>query len=449
MEPELLASLLASVATDSLVIVCGAGLSRTEPSRVPAAADLATSCARRFTQSTGMAVPEDAELNLEALAELFFRNPIFWRLFLEQLVEWGPFVRGPNAGHIAIADFLCSGAVRFVLTTNFDTLIESAAEAMGEPLFRAALDGDGMQVHHAHRPVLKLHGCARVDQQRTVWCRTQYDQNDGDATTRERLQSSQAWLNANLRGCHILIVGFWSDWPHFNDALTRALQGHLPASITLVDISNDEQLRLKAPDLWRVAEPLGPSFRRTRASGAEFLNELRIGYSLRFLQRVLVASIATYKDLGGANDDPAPVLPAGLSADELYDLRRDICGVAPTEIVRDHTPTDSMRGVGAVHLLVQEKGSRFLGSRYRARDGATIRVVNGASDSLHRVKARFSKGQTASDNGETVICAATIADGGVPSDIVRANASMSDDVVRPGTQARWLNFEMARAQDYC
>ena len=449
MEPGLLADLLASVETDSLVIVCGAGLSRTDPSRVPAAAELAQSCARTFTQFTGMPVPDGANVNLETLAEFFFRDHIRWRLFLEQLVKWGPFVRGPNAGHAAISDLLCCGAVRFVITTNFDTLIESAAEGMGEPIFRAALDGDEMQRRHAHRPVLKLHGCARVDQERTVWCRAQYDPNDGDATIRARLQSSEVWLSANLRGCHIVIVGFWSDWPHFNEALTRALRAHLPASITLVDISGDEELQLKARELWNVAEILGASFRRVRTSGAEFLDELRMKYSLRFLERVLDASIPTYKSLGGANDNPATILPTDLNTDELYDLRRDICGVAPTEVVRERTPNNGMRGVGAVHLFVQEKGSRFWGNRYKTPGGTLIRVVNGGSDSLHRVKDRFSKGQAASDNGEVVICAATTGDGGVPPNVVRGNSGTSDDVVRPGTQARWLNFDAARAEGFC
>src|SRR5579862_1682831 len=105
MEPGLLANLLASVETDSLVIVCGAGLSRTDPSRVPAASELAKSCARAFTQLTAMPVPDGADLNLEMLAEFFFSDRIRWRLFLEQLVEWGPFVRGQNRGHVAISDF--------------------------------------------------------------------------------------------------------------------------------------------------------------------------------------------------------------------------------------------------------------------------------------------------------------------------------------------------------
>jgi hypothetical protein len=449
MDQQLLATLLASIETNSLVIVCGAGLSRTEPSNVPAASELATYCARTFTQSTGLPVPDGSETDLEILAQFLFQNPIHWRLFLERIVNWGPFVRGANVGHVAVADFLCCGAVRFVVTTNFDVLIEFAAENMGEPQFRASLDGDQMQRYYSHRSVLKLHGCARLDQEKTVWCKAQYDQQRGDLVIRERLRSSETWLSANLRGCHILIVGFWSDWPHLNEALAAALAAQLPASILVVDLNGDEQLRRKAPELWDVAERLGDSFIRVRASGAEFLDEFRKQKSLKFFERVLNESVPTYRDLGGTVVGPVPVAPMDLTSDELYDLRRDICGVAPGEVVRDHVPSPNMRGVGAAHLLVQEKGSRFSGNRYKTLDGRTLRVVNGASDSLYRVKDRFSKGQSLSHAEEVVICVATIGDGNAPANVVRDTSRGFGDVVRQGSEARWLSFEAARVEGLC
>lgn len=449
MEPKLLAALLASIATDSLVIVCGAGLSRTEPSRVPPASELAQSCARRFTQSTGSPVPDGAETDLEKLAEFFFAQPDFWRLFLEKLIDWGPFKRGPNAGHIAIADFLCCGATRFVITTNFDVLIEVAAEELGEPLFRAALDGSEMQANYDHRSALKLHGCLQRDLNRTLWCRAQTGQRHGDATIRQRLDSSEMWLRANLQGRHILIVGFWSDWPHLNDALSRALDSNLPAAITVVDINDDDQLKRKAPSLWNVAEQLNDDFQRVRASGTEFLDELRREHALRFFSLVLVEAIPTYLDIGGTRNDPVPVMPTDLTSNELYQLKRDLCGVPPGEVVRDHAPSDKMRGAGAVHLLLQEKGWQFSGDRYVASDGTRIRVVNGASDSFHRVRHRFSKGQTQSRHKELVICVSSIDDGGAPADIVRGDQLAGDDIVRAATTARWLNLTEAKQGGFC
>jgi hypothetical protein len=447
MEPGLLAELLASIETNNLIIVCGAGLSRTAPSRVPSAAELATTCANQFALSTLEIVPEGAETNLEQLTEFLFRSPIHWRLFLRKLVNWAPFVQAPNRGHFAISDFLSCGAVRFAVTTNFDTLIETAAEKMGEPFFEPALDGIGMQHQYEHRSLLKLHGCAR-NRESTVWCRMQYDEVSGDPQIRERLQSSEVWLNASLPGCHILIVGFWSDWPHFNDALSRALEANLPASITLVDICSGAELRAKAPALWAVAERLGESFKLVQASGADFLDELRKNLSLQFFGSVLHNSVPTYRDLGGQNVNPAPLSPTDLATDELYDLRRDICGVAPHDVVRDRAPKDNMRGVGAVHLLVQEKGSRFSGNRYKAVDGTTIRVVNGNSDSLHRVKDRFSTGQPASYAGEVVIYMATTGDGGAPVNIARS-ATIARGVVRAEYQSEWLDLDEAKARGFC
>ena len=448
MDPNLLAVLLAAIEADNLVIVCGAGLSRTEPSKVPAASELATSCARVFTQATGLPVPDGADTNLELLATFLFGNPDYWRLFLKRLINWGPFMRGPNPGHQAISDLLCCGAVRFAVTTNFDTLIEFAAESMGEPVFRAALDGDQMQERYSHRSLLKLHGCVRKDEERTLWCRRQYDEIGGDAVIRDRLESASNWLNINLKGCHILIVGYWSDWPHFNDALSAALATQPLASITLVDIGSDEYLREKTPQLWDVAGQLGDRFKRARISGAEFLAELRKGQSLRFFERVLCESVPVYRDLGGGKENPLPLVPADLGTDELYDLRRDICGVAPNEVVRDHAPNKNMQGVGAVHLLVQEKGFQFSGNRYETPDGTRIRVINAASDSLHRVKDRFSVGRSATNAKEVVICAATTGDGGVPEDIVRDRTNVGG-IVRAETNSQWLDVERARERGFC
>jgi hypothetical protein len=448
-QARLLATLLAAIETGDLVVVCGAGLSRTQPSGVPSALELARLCARLFTQSTGLVVPDGADAHLEALASFFFGNPDFWRLFIEKLLNPGPFRKHPNAGHFAIADLLCCGALRFAVTTNFDELIETAAEDLGEPLLRPSLDGDHMQRQHAHRPLLKLHGCMRIDIDTTVWCRAQFNGASANPVIRDRLQSSTQWLRANLRGCHILIVGFWSDWPHLNDALYDALRDGAPASVTLVDISDDEHLQRNAPDLWRACELVGDNFKRVQASGASFLDDLRRQKSLRFFDRLLRASVQTYVELGGVNNDPTPALPEELGSDELYNLRRDVCGVGANEIVRDHAPSQGMRGVGATHLLVQDKGAVFSGPRYQTPAGVKVRIVNGLSDSFHRVKDRFSKGQPVSHTGEVVICVATIDDGGVPSNVARSSAVRPNDVVRASPAIEWLTYPQARERGLC
>ena len=448
---EQLAPLLAAIQNDRLVILCGAGLSRSEPSKVPAARELATVCARRFSQSTGLAAPEGAEVNLEALAAYFYGDNDYWRLFLEKLIDWGPFLWHPNSGHLAIADLLCCGALRFALTTNLDVLIEEAAKELGEHDFRASLDGEAMRRPHKHRSMLKLHGCARIDRDATLWCKTQFDNNNGQQRVRERLETATNWLRENLRDSHLLVVGFWSDWPHLNDALSRAIEGNLPASITLVDILDDRELREKAPGLWEIAERLGPSFRRIPESGAAFLNELRRQFSIRFFECVLAAAAETYRAMNGVIPpaERRDALPDELSADELYDLRRDISGVAPMDVVREGQPRDHMRGAAATHLLVQERGGRFSGPRYVVADQVIVRIVNGASDSFHRVRARFARNQPASPLGEVVICVGTADDGGAPSDIVRESSGEPASIVRGTGQTEWLSFNQARERGLC
>lgn len=67
----------------------------------------------------------------------------------------------PTAAHHAIAKLMNDGVVRVILTTNFDSLLEQAAEAVGfHPLVLASPDSiDGMpSLAHAEKLILKLHG---------------------------------------------------------------------------------------------------------------------------------------------------------------------------------------------------------------------------------------------------------------------------------------------------
>ncbi|MEE8161388.1 MAG: hypothetical protein V3T61_07100, partial [Acidobacteriota bacterium] len=47
-------------------------------------------------------------------------------------VPWGAFIRNPNEGHFAVADFLCCGGFEAVVTTNYDTHIEAGLQKLGE-----------------------------------------------------------------------------------------------------------------------------------------------------------------------------------------------------------------------------------------------------------------------------------------------------------------------------
>lgn len=80
-------------------------------------------------------------------------------LFINKLVKWELFCGEPNPGHDTIADLIMCGACVCAVTTNFDILVERAAEGLGERAFQAALDGEEANVDRGYRPLLKIHGC--------------------------------------------------------------------------------------------------------------------------------------------------------------------------------------------------------------------------------------------------------------------------------------------------
>src|SRR6185437_11489947 len=113
--------LIGSIEAGRLLLVCGAGLSMAEPSKLPSAAAVSETCYHRYA----IAVAElDAQLkwNLEALAEHFAGLGTLTSVFIRTLVPWEQFIKPPNAGHQAIADFLLTGASPAALSTNYDPL---------------------------------------------------------------------------------------------------------------------------------------------------------------------------------------------------------------------------------------------------------------------------------------------------------------------------------------
>ena len=106
-EKSLRDRLLASIAGDSLVLLCGAGLSMAPPSCLSSAWQVAQNCAARYRDIIGSKLPDGLADNIEGQAEHFYDEKNLEQLFLKQLIDWSEFVgRLPNKGHLAIADFL-------------------------------------------------------------------------------------------------------------------------------------------------------------------------------------------------------------------------------------------------------------------------------------------------------------------------------------------------------
>lgn len=437
MNPTLLTKLLGSIAADNLVVFCGAGLSMAAPSKVPSARTVADTTSQKYVSVTGATLPAGANADLEILSDFSLGRGELRKLMLKRLIEWHPFVRDPNPGHFAVADFLGAKIIQFGISTNFDVLVEQAAENLGESKFDAALDGNDAAQVRPHQPFLKIHGCCRLEVDETLWCKQQLLEPKISA----RITASKAWLQTQLRGKDLLFVGFWSDWDYLNHVIEDCVVRTDPALVVLIDPMDAAGLQAKAPKLWAWANNGRCQFYHERASGADFLDELRKEYSIKLLEQLLAASAAVFTAQTG-NPPPAFSFDRSKTSTDFYSMRRDFEGVPGNRIARDkrHSPHSGL--LGAIHLRLLAKGATLSEPRFLLA-GDRIRLVQGAGRVLSLVKKDFASEPPPSPPDQIVICAGADDDGGVPSHIVRGASTAS--VVRPtGGGANWITGQMAQ-----
>ena len=120
----------------------------------------------------------------------------------------------PGPAHRAIAALVRRGAIRVIVTTNFDHLIEQALENEGLPtqVITSAGAIEGMEpLAHARCTVIKLHGdYARIDQLNTVEELSSYG------------PELKELLDRILDEYGLIINGWSGDW---DNALVQAIQG--------------------------------------------------------------------------------------------------------------------------------------------------------------------------------------------------------------------------------
>lgn len=89
------------------------------------------------------------------------RQQLLKRYFEPSEEERASGVKSPTAAHQAIAQLVAGGAIRVILTTNFDRLLEQALEAVGViPVVISTADAaiGALPMQHARCTVVKLHG---------------------------------------------------------------------------------------------------------------------------------------------------------------------------------------------------------------------------------------------------------------------------------------------------
>jgi len=440
LEEGLAARLLTSIETDRLVIFCGAGLSMAPPSLVPSAREVARACSTKYEDITAFTVSTDLREDIERLAEFFYAQGNLQSFFIRHLVPWTLFKTNPNPGHFAIADFLACGVFELGLTTNVDSLVEIAADTLGQSNFQASLDGnEATLTHQNHNPFLKLHGCYVRDQGNTLWCSSQLNV----APLMDKIASSKRWLQGYLLNRDLLVIGFWSDWAYLNHVLEDCVNTIEPNFIVLVDPDEAINLTRKAPNLWNWAANGNVNFVHVRESGAEFLNDLRRRFSRRYLERLAEASKPTYMGMTGSHFAGPVRFSDAATAEELYALRTDFSGKKGSDVPRTKRPDLSMHQLGASHLLLMANGAVLEGSIY-VIDGKRIRLVHGAGELLSSVKSRFSREPPPPVSVDIVICVGADDDGGVPTNVVREQGAAN--IIRGGISGEWVTLDQARQQ---
>jgi SIR2-like domain len=440
-ENEVAQLLLGSILQGSLVFFCGAGLSMADPSCVPSAARLAELCADDYDRlGLRIPLPATARQNLGELAEFFFSNGQF-DLFINRLVRWYLFCGDANWGHTTIADFLTCGACLCAITTNFDILIERAAVPLGERALKAALDGDEANVDRGYRPLLKIHGCVS-QRDCTLWCARQLHESSTDPASlmlKARLESSRGWMRATLRTRLLVLVGFWSDWKYLNDVFLESVRGIHATEVLLIDPATRAELEGKAPDLWAWARTFGRHFRHVQERAEVFLRELQEEFSRNILWRVLNDAAAASPEVCSDFSVVSNAL-AGLDSNVLYALRRDFAGVPIGRVAKWKEPHQGMHAVAKAHLSMISSGARLEGPSYVTTSGKRVRVVNGFTLPMNKVKSDYLDEPAKGTPDDFVICAGVDSDAGHASIVPRATPS----IVRPGSVAEWLTMEKAR-----
>jgi hypothetical protein len=322
---------------------------------------------------------------IEEQAEFFFHRGQLETFYLRTLIDHHAFAGPPNPGHTAVADLLLVRAIQTAVSTNVDTLIETAGTLLlgqvGVGIDRAAVAALPPDIS----PLLKIHGCWASDRDNTLWAPGQL----AVEPVASRIQRNKEWLRDRLLDRDLIIVGYFTDWDYLNGVLGQTLGEVRPARVIIVDLSSEAELQAKAPVLYGLGIRAGVSFFHVRISGTIFLDRLRLAFSQAFVRGLLHAGAEAYENRTGSVADPVWLEPPTIGVDDFWHMRRDLEGRIPNQPARDRAPPEEPV-LGLMLLELRAKGATADGP-YWLLSGRRIRVLRTPNQLLHLVQAAFSR----------------------------------------------------------
>lgn len=424
--------LLGAIDTDTLVFLCGAGLSMPSPSFLPSAARVAEICYNKWVANE--ALGDDLKYDVDKLAGHFHASNDFESIFIP-LVPWNDLSGAPNKGHAAVADLLVSRGAHAALSANFDTMIERWAEQRKVAMQGALTGQEATNFTINSSPLLKFHGCLQRGRSATLWTKAQL----AEAAVQARVQSCSQWMNLHLPGRHLVVVGFWTDWGYLNDVLADAFAITNALSVTVIDPMPSADLQAKATGLWDKLTTLSAAFEHIEESGDEILEELRVAYSTSWARKFY----ALGQPLAQASGIAHTPSPNGLSCDDLYDLRRDVEGVPYTRAAMLKAPPVDAAEAAFAHIELANDGAVQAGA-WLAHGGRTVRIVNGAGRGLSDMREAHKEPPNLAQP-DIILCAGAI-DLGVPGRLIATGKGASIVSPAPGGCAKWLIRADARSE---
>lgn len=426
---------LDGVMNDRQVVLLGAGLSMAPPSSLPSAWTLAQEAKAKYDMQHGATRPPLSP-DIEEQANFFFQRGELSTVYLSNLIDNHAFAGIPNAGHTATADLLLCGALRLGITTNVDTLIETAGHHLLGQVF-VGIDGHAAAAAPISvSPLLKIHGCWTIDRANTVWTQSQI----ATEPIKSRIDHSAEWLAQQLLNRDLLIIGYSTDWLYLNTVLESALGAVNPARILIVDPVASADYIGKAPFLAALGDGCANGNFHLRASGDEFLERLRTEYSRSFVRQALIHGVALYEEVYGDAPSGDLLEAPQISNQEFWQVRRDLLGCEPFKPIVARQPHAEPL-VGLTILQLRRSGAIADGS-YWALDGNRFRVIRAANEALHKVEARYAR-EIAPSVAPDVVVAVGAQDLGLPANVARAPTG----TIARGANSRWMTREVAQ-QEY-